>query len=176
MHSDKTVLERLSEAMTSDDLSHREKTCDIDYVGALGMAGTGDRQGAAIMDLDLTLSAGAAYEAFKATAELVRHIGQRRGWVLTPIKTRRIAEGALRHYLKPTCGCCKGRGLLGLDRDQAGKAERVRPCDKCGGSGRAPLPAKYQREIREVLYLMEQRRYTVGQKVRRKMRVRAEVE
>ncbi|ANQ85064.1 hypothetical protein dqs_2027 [Azoarcus olearius] len=165
MHSDKSALERLSAAMTPDDLSHKPRACDVDYVGALGMAGTHNRQGA-----------GAAYEAFKATVELVRHIGQRRAWVLTPIKVRRIAEGALRHYLKPACGCCKGRGMLGLDRDQVGKAERVRPCDKCGGTGRAPLPVKNQREIREVLYLMEQRRQTVGQRVRRKMRVRAEVE
>jgi post-segregation antitoxin (ccd killing protein) len=83
---------------------------------------------------------------------------------------------ALRHYLKPACGHCKGRGMLGLDRDQAGKAERVRPCDKCGGSGKAPLPVKYHREIREVLHVMEERRSAVGRRVRRKMRVRAEVD
>lgn len=176
MHSDKTVLEHLSQAMTSDDLTHRPTRCDVDFVGALGMAGAHDRQGSAIMDLDLTLSAGAALEAYRATVELVRHIAQRRGWGLTAMKTRRIAEGALRHYLKPACGHCKGRGMLGLDRDQAGKAERVRPCDKCGGSGKAPLPVKYHREIREVLHVMEERRSAVGRRVRRKMRVRAEVE
>lgn len=176
MHADRTVLERLSSAMTSDDLSHKEKVCDVDYVAALGMAGAHDRHGAAILDLDLTLSPGSGYQAFKAVVEIVRHIAQRREWSLTPIKTRRIAEGALRHYLKPACGCCKGRGLLGLDRDSPEKAERVRPCDKCGGSGKEPLPVKYQREIREVLYTMEYKRHATGQRVRRKMRMRAAVE
>ena len=69
------------------------------------------------------------------------------------------------------------QGRLGLERDQAGgKAERVRPCNTCGGTGKAPMPPQYRREIREAVYVMEQRRGEIGARVKRKMRRREEVE
>lgn len=176
MHSDKTIIERLSEAAHSDDLSHRERICDVDYLAALGMAGATHRHGSALLDLELTLTPGAELEALKRTTEIVRKTSHKRGWPLTAMQAKHIAKTALRHYLKPACECCKGRGMLGLDRDAAGKAQRVRVCDACSGSGRAPLPMRYQREIRAALEVMERQRHEAGVAVRRKMRVRAEVE
>lgn len=176
MHSDKTIIERLTQAAHSDDLSHQEHICDVDYLAALGMAGTTHRHGSALLDLDLTLTPGAALEALKRTAEIVRKTSHKRGWPLTSSQTKHIAKATLRYYLKPACECCKGRGMLGLDRDAAGKAQRVRVCDTCSGSGRAPLPIRYQREIRAALEVMERQRHEVGVAVRRKMRVRVGVE
>ena len=35
---ERSVMERLSEAKTSSDLSHKHTRCDVDYVAALGAA------------------------------------------------------------------------------------------------------------------------------------------
>lgn len=176
MKSDVTIIERLSEAAHSSDLSHRHTLCDADWLHGLGMAGQKHRQGSALMDLDLTLSPSAMAEAVKATIQITRRIAEKRGWSMHALKARRIATEAVRHYLKPTCGCCSGRGMVGIDRDKPGKAQRVRPCPECGGSGRRPLPKREQREIREVLYVMEEARRRVGGAVRRAMSSRADVE
>lgn len=176
MHNDVTILERLAEATHSSDLSHKTRCSDIDYIHALGFAGQRHRQGSALMDLDLTLSPAAMAEAAAAALQITRRVAEKRGWALHPRSARRIATEALRHYVNPACTCCKGRGMTGLDRDQPGKAERVRPCQACGGSGRQPLQRQHQREIREVLYVMEDRRRKVGAAVRRAMQVRGEIE
>ena len=56
---ERTVLERLSEAKVSSDLSHRHGRCDVDYVGALGAAGINHPTGSALLDADLTQSSAA---------------------------------------------------------------------------------------------------------------------
>ena len=109
MHSEKTVIERLSEAMVSDDLSHRHTICDADYVAALGMSGIKDRDGAALLDLDLTLSRGSVADAMEAAKRITRACGAKHRWVMTPPKIRKIAEGAIRAYLKPACSGCRSR-------------------------------------------------------------------
>ncbi len=175
MDTEKTVIERLSEAMVSDDLSHRHTICDADYVAALGMSGINDRDGAALLDLDLTLSRGSVADAMEAARRITRSCGAKHRWIMTPPKVRKIAEGAMRAYLKPACSGCRGRGFVGLDRDTT-EVQRVSVCHACGGTGKAPLPAKYRREITEVLARMEQHRHEVGARVRKKMRMRGDVE
>ena len=177
MNDNKTILERLSEAAHSGDLSHKARRCDVDYLTALGASGARNRHGSALLDLDMTLKAGAMLEALKRTTEIVRQVCTRRGWPLSPMQTRHIAKDALRHYLKPACGACKGRGMLGVELDLPPEQRgRIRPCDACGGSGKAPLPRRHQRELRAVLAVMEHERHNAEARVRRKMRVRADVE
>lgn len=205
-----TVLERLSHAVVSDDLSHRRTQSDIDWVAALGFAGIHDRQGSALLDLDLTLEPAAVTEAIKATMQLTRRVAEKRGWpVLHVTRLRRIASEALSHYLRPTCGCCKGRGVVGVEHlpDEVlhtcshckgtgrngraacshchgkGKVRKVvartynpKPCAPCGGTGKRPLPAKDQRQIREVLYVMEEARRRAGSGVKRAMEAKGAIE
>lgn len=205
-----TVLERLSEAVVSDDLSHRRTRCDIDWIAALGFAGAHERQGSALLDLDLTLEPAAVAEAIKATMQITRRIAETRGWpVLHVTRLRRIASEALSHYLRPTCGCCKGRGMVGVEclpeeslqtckhckgtgrhgrgecphchgkgqvRKVTARAYNPKPCGSCGGTGKRPLPAKDQRQIREVLYVMEEARRRAGAGVKRAMEARGAIE
>ena len=175
MDKNKTVMERLAEAIHSGDLSHREQICDVDYVNALGMAARRHRHGAALLELDLSLSATAVPAALKASTDIVRRVADRHGWSMTPMKARRIGMEALRYYLRPACEGCRGRGVVGVERGQP-ETWHPRPCSACSGSGRRPLPVKYQREIRAVLYVMESERRAVGAVVRKKMRIRARVE
>lgn len=177
----KTIIERLSQASVSDDLSHsfRHMT-DVDCLGALGMAGAArfHADGAALMRLDLTLSRLALGPAIRAAQAITKRMGARLGWQLTPRKTRMIANEALAQYLHAVCRTCHGRGMIGVDRDKAGTEQRPRPCPTCSGSNssKRQLPQRNQREIRAVLYEMEKARRDVGAAVRKKLHLSADVE
>lgn len=177
MHNEKTVLQRLSEASHSSDLKHYPRRCDVDLLHAAGMAGQRSDLGHALLTLDRTLDRRDVPAALRETIALVQEVGGVRGWSLHPLKCRRIAAEVLKLYVEPACPACKGRGAVGLERDQAGqRAERVRPCHVCAGSGQRPVPQKWGREIRAVLYVLQNRRHEIGQRVRRAMGVRADVD
>lgn len=217
---ERTVLERLSEAKVSSDLSHRHGRCDVDYVGALGAAGINHPTGSALLDADLTQSSDTLTRAYKAAEQIVKLRAARNHWLMTPQKLRRIAMDAFRLYMAPACPVCKGRGYTGVETaaeeslvdcpDCKGegvtyhaiegrekpvarpcetchgkgkvtqkakpKTYAPRPCAECGGSGKRKIPAKYSKEIRDVLAVMESRRRTAGLAVRKQMGVKAEVE
>lgn len=174
MNSDKPLLERLSQAKVSSDLSHRPTLCDVDFCAGSGAAAVHHRVGSALMNLDLTLERASIGPALAETTVIVRACAQKLGWSLTPIKTRRIAMEALRLYLRPTCEPCKGRGMLGVDRSEPDG--RARPCPTCGGDGRAVPYRKSERYVRAVLAVMERARREFGGAVRKKMAMSGEVE
>ena len=220
---ERSVMERLSEAKTSSDLSHKHTRCDVDYVAALGAAGIHHPTGSALLDADLTQSADTIVRAYRAAEQIVRMIGARRNWLMTGPKLRAIATAAIRLYMAPACPCCKGRGFTGVEtiseeglkdcpdckgagytyrhvglaahgnkplREPCGTCEgkgkvatRAKPqtyapkaCAECHGSGKRKVPARYNREIRDVLAVMESRRRAAGVAVRKQMGVRAEIE
>lgn len=205
---DRTVLERLSEAKTSTDLSHRPTRCDVDYVAALGAAGIKHKAGSAILDADLTRDPETITSAYKATENIVRILSRKRSWLMTPPKLRAIATAAFRAYMLPACPACKGRGFTGVEtmvadrlidcpdckgsgRGKDGKpcqscngkgkvVEKAKPavyapkaCTECGGTGKRKLPVRYNREIRDVLAIMDSRRRAAGVAVRKQMGLRA---
>lgn len=177
MSNDTSILERCARAVHSDDLSHRAKLCDVDYVHGLGMAGQTHQQGTALLDLHMTLDRSAAAGAMEVALQVTRDVARKRGWAMTQMRTRRVAGEALALYLNPACAPCKGRGMLGLDRDKPQQgAERARPCPTCGGSGKRPLPLKHRREIGAVLHVMEGRRHAAMEQVRKVMRSSSPVE
>ena len=215
---ERSVLERLSEAKTSSDLSHKHNRCDVDYVAALGAAGIHHPTGSALLDADLTQSADTIVRAYRAAEQIVKMIGARRNWLMTGPKLRAIATAAIRLYMAPACPCCKGRGFTGVEtiseegmkdcpdckgegytyrhashgdlREPCGTCEgkgkvamKAKPqtyapkaCAECHGSGKRKVPARYNREIRDVLAVMESRRRAAGVAVRKQMGVRAEIE
>ena len=164
----KTILESLSQAVHSTDLSHRETLCQVDYIHGLGMAGQKSAQGTALLDLHMTLSSEGAVNAMKVAQEIVREVAKRRGWPMTPMKVRKVAGEALALYLRPACAPCKGRGMLNMDMDKPG-SYHPKPCPTCTGSGKRPVPLKNRREITAALYVMEDRMQSALQHVRRAM-------
>lgn len=72
------------------------------------------------------------------------------------------------------CETCHGKGKV--TQKAKPKTYAPRPCAECGGSGRRKIPAKYNKEIRDVLAVMESRRRAAGLAVRKQMGVKAEVE
>lgn len=152
----RTVLEGLSQAVHSSDLSHRRGLCDADFIHGLGMAGQRTKQGTALLDLHMTLSREDAAEAMKVAQEVTREVAKRRGWAMTPMKVRKVAAEALALYLRPACAPCKGRGMLNMDMDKPG-SYHPKPCPACSGSGKRPFPLQNRREISAVLYVLEDR-------------------
>ena len=208
----RSVLERLSEAKTSTDLSHRPTRCDVDYVAALGAAGIKHPAGSAILDADLTRDPDTLKAAYRATEKIVKILAQKRNWMMSAQKLRTIATAALKTYMLPACPACKGRGFTGVETisseslidcpdchgegHQTGanglkspcgtcqgkgrvtekakpKAYAPKPCVECGGTGKRKIQARYHREIRDVLTVMESQRRAAGVAVRKQMGLRA---
>lgn len=158
---EKTVIERMSEASVSDDLSHRETHCDADVLQAMGIAAIRQPLGHALLRLDLTQDRRDIPRAIEATMDFVGQIATQQGWPMHMLKRRKIATAVLVHYLSPACPACKGRGMIGVERDKPDEY-KPRPCNACGGSGTRQLPQKYQREIRHVLAVMQRRQSVIG--------------
>ena len=170
MSETKTIYERLSAATVSGDLSQcAERVADVDYLTAAGVAGSRYGLGGAALRLDLTQDRNDLGPAILATMQLVGEIASKRGWSMHAQKRKRIAYAVLLHYLSPACPECKGRGMIGVDRDKPGEY-RPRVCSACDGSGKRPIQRKHQREIREVLYIFERRKEIIEGTIRKLMR------
>jgi len=209
---ERSVLERLAEAKTSSDLSHRPTRCDVDYVAALGAAGIHHPTGSALLDAGLTQHPDTIIGAYRATEKIVRILAAKRHWLMTPQKLRAIAMAAFKTYMLPACPPCNGRGFVGVEtltdetlidcpdcrgggrtlnaagldapcgacagkgkivKKSAAKAYAPKPCSCCEGSGKRKIQARYSREIRDVLAIMESQRRAAGVAVRRQMGLRA---
>ena len=213
---ERSVMERLSEAKTSSDLSHKHTRCDVDYVAALGAAGIHRPTGSALLDADLSQSADTIVRAYRAAEQIVRMIGVRRNWLMTGPKLRITATAAIRLYMAPRapaaragvrrrkrspkkaedcpgcngegytyrhashgdlrepCSTCEGKGKVATKAKPQAYAPKA--CAECHGSGKRKVPARYNREIRDVLAVMESRRRAAGVAVRKQMGVREEIE
>lgn len=170
MSETKTIHERLSAATVSGDLSQcAERIADVDYLTAAGVAGSRHGLGSAVLRLDLTQDRSDLGPAILATIKLVSEIAAKRGWPMHAQKRKRIAYAVLLHHLSPACPECKGRGMVGMDRDRPGEY-KPRVCNSCGGSGKRPIQRKHQREIREVLHVLDRRRDVIEGTIRKLMR------
>ena len=88
---------------------------------------------------------------------------------------RRVGPAA--HGNKPLrepCSTCEGKGKVAMKAKPQTYAPKA--CAECHGSGKRKVPARYNREIRDVLAVMESRRRAAGVAVRKQMGVRAEIE
>lgn len=166
MTDDKTIIERMSQASVSDDLSHRETFCDADVLQAMGVSGIRQPLGHALLRLDLTQDRRDIPRAIEATMDTVATIARSEGWPMHVHKRRKIATTVLIHYLSPACPACKGRGMLGVERDKPDEYN-PKPCPTCGGSGARQLPQKYQREIRHILAVMQARQDVISRIVKK---------
>lgn len=174
---DKTILQRLSEARVSDDLTHKHRLCDVDFCHGSGLAAIKHRVGAALMDLDLTLNRSAIMPAYRETINLYIAIGRKKQWSTNSRLAKKVAMEALRNYLNATCGECHGRGVLGVDRSDPDRGQ-TRACTACNATGKRPIngDSRTVRRVRTMLAVMERARREYSGAVRRKMRVMAEVE
>lgn len=154
MTTSRSTSERLGRAIHSSDLSHSaEHTTDVDVVGALGAAGIRNRQGSAILQMDMTLNASDIADAHREAKAIVRDVVKRNRWPIpTPKDLAAIARQALEHYIAPACPHCSGRGLR-YEQNQS-----VRPCTACNATGKKPLRTRFEREVRAALVAFDRLR------------------
>ncbi len=169
MSERRSALEGLASAFVSSDLTVREdRRGDVDYIAALGAAGTRLRPGAsAIVSLALSGDRASAGEALRTTLAVVRRLNAKRGWRLDGKTLRQVAEKALKHYIAPACPVCQGRKFKSVAGSPALSAS---PCPVCQGSGRRPPPSRHGREVAEALCSLEDAGRAVEAAVRRRLR------
>lgn len=127
------VLEQLARAEVSSDLTHRERFCDVDVLGAAGMAGINIRHICAfrLKFLNDTTELDSAKRLF---AEWARSAMRRRG--VDTSGASRMGVQALTYWLDPLCTGCGG---LKFEAIEGAPTLSDRPCKCCGGSGRKPI-------------------------------------
>jgi hypothetical protein len=122
------ILERVVSAENSSDLEHHEeRECDVDVLGAVGMAGIKNPGHLAIYRLKYLRDKASAKEA----------LDQFKGFLAEgPKKTKGGATGfaskALDHWVNDKCDACKGLKFI---VEKAAPCLTDRACKKCAGTG-----------------------------------------
>lgn len=133
MDQPRSVVEKLSSAMVSDDLAVHEYRSDVDYIIALGAAGQGSGWAqSALARLRLGVDAGSLKSAIKAAIQVTRKMALKRSWLLGDGEIRMVAALAIRHFLTPVCPACHGRRYERID---GAPMLSDRRCQPCSGSG-----------------------------------------
>lgn len=131
---------RISSALHSSDLTHRERPCDSDTVRALGLVAIHRPLGVLLIEClescagDSPHDARRVRELIAAVAEVVKKQAQRDR---IKIHIHNVAEVMVKELMFP-CGRCGGRGFLPLQYGlEASDELRGEECPTCSGSGRA---------------------------------------
>lgn len=164
------ALEGLASAFVSSDLSVRMdgKRGDVDYMIALGAAGTRLRPGAsAMVNLALSYDKASLTEALHYALAIARHLANKRGWKLKHKELRAVAEKALRYHAAPTCPTCEGRKFKKIENSPNLSAVH---CPTCHGTGKRPFPIRHGREIAEVCYSLDDTTRVIEAAVRKRLR------
>lgn len=149
-----SVIERLSVAMASDDLTmDKLRRGDADYLAALGATTIGRPAGAnALIRLALTGDKGSAAEVLRYARLVAARLSERRGWALKLREIEHVARKAIEYHQAPSCPLCNGRGYKSIP---GAPSLSEKPCERCHGSGQRPLPLRHGRQIAEVLHVMQ---------------------
>lgn len=125
----KTTADHLAGAMNSHDLSAGH---DIDYLTALGMAGTNNHHAGAVFRLVNTLDAASYRSALTETIRLVRKLNAANRWNMKPNAQNDLAKTSLDYFICPLCPACKGRKYT-LIHGTPNLSPII--CKHCGGTG-----------------------------------------
>jgi len=163
-----SVIERLAEAMVSDDLSMTEdKRRDVDHLAALGAVMVGRPAGiSAMLHVALTHDRESLREVMRFATALTRRLAAKRRWKLTLRDIEHIAKKAVQYQCAPSCPSCNGRGRKVM---KGTPVLSSKACEKCHGTGKRPFPIRHGREIAEVAYAMGDYLTVIEDKVRKKL-------
>lgn len=128
------ILDLVARAEVSSDLKHKEHDCAVDVLGAVGMAAIHNPGILAIYRVKY-LSDLADLPQAKSTFILwARRAMIRRG--VNPAGASRLGVQILMEWIGDVCQHCQGRGYPKIDD---APMLSIKPCDKCGGSGKNPI-------------------------------------
>lgn len=131
-----SALDLLARAETSSDLQHHERPCDVDVLGAVGMATVHSPTGLILYRLKYLNDAG---QISAAKAIFIR-------WAYRAMQNRkqdpkgasRIGVQALTAWVSDVCHVCQGRKYRVIDGTPA---LSDKPCGACGGTGKNRIKA-----------------------------------
>lgn len=134
-----SALDSLSRAEVSSDLRHYEHNCDVDVLGAAGMAAVNHP---AHMSLFRVKYMNDAEELAQAKSLFIRWARNamanrmRAGSTMNPEKASRVGVQALTAWVDDVCHKCKGVKYVVIDCAPV-LSDRLCPC--CSGTGREPI-------------------------------------
>lgn len=162
-----TTLERISTAMSSDDLTLREHGCDLNVIIAMGFVGqSSGRMASALLRLAFDDDLTAVKEARTLVIKEAKAFNAR--WRIAAFRDLvRVADTAIAYYLWPTCPKCEGRKYQ-LVPGTPHLSDRE--CTKCHGTGRRPLPPMHRREVAELMTRMSDIESIAEAAVRKRLR------
>lgn len=169
-----TIKERVATAHDSSDLSHKPGNCDVDKLGAMGMASVGNPLLADLVALKYANDSRAYRPALDRVTEQARLMSARRDWRAHDLELRLLAKSVLDDWLAPNCRTCNGMGFRKLPDAPTLEA---RPCPACHGTGRQPLrmPRKlasragWERRWRDLSHWLLAMEMTAAQRVKAKL-------
>lgn len=163
--SDKpSALERLATARLTSDLTvDPTKRLDADYIIGAAIAQT---RAGAVTGL-LVNSRRSLRQALESVHDLVVKLNARRGWLLDDDQTKVVTKQALMHHVAPACPACKGRGY---EVAEGAPALSGHICKPCRGSGKRPVQRKLNKEIIQVISVLETLDQLTEDAIRRLMR------
>lgn len=134
-----SALDLLARAEVSGDLRHYEHRCDVDVLGAAGLAAIkhpGHMSLFRVKILNDAAELAAAKSLFIRWARVSMTNRMRAGSTLNPEKASRVGVQALSAWLNDVCGKCKGVKFVVKDGTPYLSDKQ---CPHCQGTGREPI-------------------------------------
>ena len=130
------ILERIAKAETSHDLKHHGNECDVDVLGAVGMAAINNTGYLAVYRLKYLRDRSVSGEAFAQFTIWARRSMLRRSKGCTGAPW--IASKALEYWVNDRCAACSGLGYAVIAGTPCLSDNH---CCVCRGSGKRKLSA-----------------------------------
>lgn len=128
------VLNQLARAEVSSDLAHHSRHCDVDVLGAAGMASTGNFAHLALFRLKYLNDSVEIDSAKRLFVMWARKSMIDRS--MNPASASRLGTQALTAWVNDVCQPCHG---LGYKKVAGAPALSDRACPHCNGTGRNPI-------------------------------------
>jgi hypothetical protein len=118
-------------------LRQHEGPCDLDVIGALGLAGITETLADAVFRLKYNLDARTYDDSLDGVYRLARALDQRHRWRLKRWRLRRMAKTVLDYWLSDVCPTCTGVRYE-VVAGSPHLSDHV--CQSCRGSGKREMP------------------------------------
>lgn len=154
-----SVYRKWASAETSSNLKHEEWDCQVDVLGAIGMAGIKESY-AAVFRLKYLSDAG-SYRVAREQFKVWTIKAYRRRRMHAPLSVNVMADDIMKHWLADVCSSCGGHEV---DEGATG-------CDDCKGTGRQVVKGEkvFVMITLDVLEMVDRVMGSVGAQVSRKM-------
>ncbi len=170
MSEAKTIHERVAVAAGSNHLQHKVGACDVDVMGALGMAGIENRLSSAVFRLKYANEARFYPDALRDVQSLGRKLARSEGWTGSGQQIDELSKTALDFWLNDRCPECKGRGY---EMTPGAPVLSDVACGACRGRGKMWPPRqrsqKWQQRLQAMLAMLDQREAQAGSDVMRRL-------